>query len=181
MLPYAKYKRSLITLPPLSLFLFSFQTFIGILVIPPRFIPFQMIQQMFPHILVLWSDQTKPEKKGTKRKTGIFGNLRFPHMGTFLIDGLRGNCQSKRNIGTHFPCMERAVKAPPFHRSLIKHCMQVQCIVPVLWSSIFVTLMANKIGGLQFGIYRNCQISSRVFHTAVAALPLTKANRSDFE
>lgn len=54
-------------------------------------------------------------------------------------------------------------------------------IVHVLWSSIFVTLMANKIGGLQFGIYRNCQISSRVFHTAVAALPLTKANRSDFE
>lgn len=53
--------------------------------------------------------------------------------------------------------------------------------VHVLWSSIFVTLMANKIGGLQFGIYRNCQISSRVFHTAVAALPLTKANRSDFE
>lgn len=53
--------------------------------------------------------------------------------------------------------------------------------IPLLWSSIFVTLMANKIGGLQFGIYRNCQISSRVFHTAVAALPLTKANRSDFE
>ena len=53
--------------------------------------------------------------------------------------------------------------------------------VQMLWSSIFVTLMANKIGGLQFGIYRNCQISSRVFHTAVAALPLTKANRSDFE
>ena len=53
--------------------------------------------------------------------------------------------------------------------------------VEVYWSSIFVTLMANKIGGLQFGIYRNCQISSRVFHTAVAALPLTKANRSDFE
>ncbi|WP_285520527.1 hypothetical protein, partial [Mediterraneibacter gnavus] len=44
--------------------------------------------------------------------------------------------------------------------------------VLLLWSSIFVTLMANKIGGLQFGIYRNCQISSRVFHTAVAALPL---------
>ena len=54
-------------------------------------------------------------------------------------------------------------------------------LLEVLWSSIFVTLMANKIGGLQFGIYRNCQISSRVSHTAVAALPLTKANRSDFE
>ena len=54
-------------------------------------------------------------------------------------------------------------------------------LIGLLWSSIFVTLMANKIGGLQFGIYRNCQISSRVSHTAVAALPLTKANRSDFE
>ena len=51
----------------------------------------------------------------------------------------------------------------------------------VVVKQFFVTLMANKIGGLQFGIYRNCQISSRVFHTAVAALPLTKANRSDFE
>ena len=63
--------------------------------------------------------------------------------------------------------------------------LQADCILGesgnLLWSSIFVTLMANKIGGLQFGIYRNCQISSRVFHTAVAALPLTKANRSDFE
>ena len=59
--------------------------------------------------------------------------------------------------------------------------MDRQDFKSLLWSSIFVTLMANKIGGLQFGIYRNCQISSRVFHTAVAALPLTKANRSDFE
>lgn len=62
-----------------------------------------------------------------------------------------------------------------------KECPQTEQVEELLWSSIFVTLMANKIGGLQFGIYRNCQISSRVFHTAVAALPLTKANRSDFE
>lgn len=61
------------------------------------------------------------------------------------------------------------------------HSVQFFQCKALLWSSIFVTLMANKIGGLQFGIYRNCQISSRVFHTAVAALPLTKANRSDFE
>ncbi|MCI7121919.1 MAG: GNAT family N-acetyltransferase, partial [[Ruminococcus] gnavus] len=60
----------------------------------------------------------------------------------------------------------------PTHKSI-----DITKRVLVLWSSIFVTLMANKIGGLQFGIYRNCQISSRVFHTAVAALPLTKANR----
>ena len=63
----------------------------------------------------------------------------------------------------------------------LKPCRGLRQEYELLWSSIFVTLMANKIGGLQFGIYRNCQISSRVFHTAVAALPLTKANRSDFE
>lgn len=65
-------------------------------------------------------------------------------------------------------------------RGVLRPAFQM-AVDDVLWSSIFVTLMANKIGGLQFGIYRNCQISSRVFHTAVAALPLTKANRSDFE
>ena len=31
----------------------------------------------------------------------------------------------------------------------------------LLWSSIFVTLMANKIGGLQFGIYRNGPMSRK--------------------
>ena len=65
--------------------------------------------------------------------------------------------------------------------TLMTYLEDGHCSLSMLWSSIFVTLMANKIGGLQFGIYRNCQISSRVFHTAVAALPLTKANRSDFE
>lgn len=71
----------------------------------------------------------------------------------------------------------------PFHgeAAMIDDTFVTGRIGLLLWSSIFVTLMANKIGGLQFGIYRNCQISSRVFHTAVAALPLTKANRSDFE
>ena len=72
-------------------------------------------------------------------------------------------------------------KAIPKAIELLQCLPQTEEVVEVLWSSIFVTLMANKIGGLQFGIYRNCQISSRVFHTAVAALPLTKANRSDFE
>ncbi|MZL35661.1 hypothetical protein GT725_21550, partial [Blautia wexlerae] len=38
--------------------------------------------------------------------------------------------------------------------SIVYHLEVVQ--LDVLWSSIFVTLMANKIGGLQFGIYRNC-------------------------
>lgn len=73
--------------------------------------------------------------------------------------------------------MEYAV----FKQQIMEQAKRILPQEEVLWSSIFVTLMANKIGGLQFGIYRNCQISSRVFHTAVAALPLTKANRSDFE
>ena len=70
---------------------------------------------------------------------------------------------------------------PANDKRILRICRKIGIQSSMLWSSIFVTLMANKIGGLQFGIYRNCQISSRVFHTAVAALPLTKANRSDFE
>ena len=36
-------------------------------------------------------------------------------------------------------------------------------LVGVLWSSIFVTLMANKIGGLQFGIYRTVRFHQGCF------------------
>lgn len=84
----------------------------------------------------------------------------------------------KTDLTTNYIGMvERGEKIP----SLETFIKILNALGVLLWSSIFVTLMANKIGGLQFGIYRNCQISSRVFHTAVAALPLTKANRSDFE
>lgn len=79
--------------------------------------------------------------------------------------------EGKKRVVPREVCTERSEKSNRYRKVTLN----------VLWSSIFVTLMANKIGGLQFGIYRNCQISSRVFHTAVAALPLTKANRSDFE
>ena len=83
------------------------------------------------------------------------------------------------------PCRDTKIAKAKFPVDKIEIVMKTLALVKLqeglLWSSIFVTLMANKIGGLQFGIYRNCQISSRVSHTAVAALPLTKANRSDFE
>ena len=88
---------------------------------------------------------------------------------------IKGNiCSDKVRLG-------RALQKPPITQEELAQRIQFMGMEDMLWSSIFVTLMANKIGGLQFGIYRNCQISSRVFHTAVAALPLTKANRSDFE
>lgn len=89
-----------------------------------------------------------------------------------LLDEERKPVLAKKNSG--FSYADEVLNTPD-------KIAQVGKAYRLLWSSIFVTLMANKIGGLQFGIYRNCQISSRVFHTAVAALPLTKANRSDFE
>lgn len=90
--------------------------------------------------------------------------------------GTQGNSQTERQTDIRIKTKEAVNK-----RTAGVARENIAEVKNVLWSSIFVTLMANKIGGLQFGIYRNCQISSRVFHTAVAALPLTKANRSDFE
>ena len=92
--------------------------------------------------------------------------------------------QTKKVDGSYLTMQESASGTSQNEDTKGQYIMLGECSVTkagLLWSSIFVTLMANKIGGLQFGIYRNCQISSRVFHTAVAALPLTKANRSDFE
>jgi ElaB/YqjD/DUF883 family membrane-anchored ribosome-binding protein len=42
---------------------------------------------------------------------------------------------------------------------------------PVLWSSVFVTLVASKFVGLLLGVYWSCQITSRVFHTAPRLRP----------
>jgi hypothetical protein len=41
----------------------------------------------------------------------------------------------------------------------------------MLWSSIFVTLVASKFVGLLLGVYWRCQIISRVFHTALRLRP----------
>uniref|UniRef100_UPI001898468C DUF378 domain-containing protein n=1 Tax=Sellimonas intestinalis TaxID=1653434 RepID=UPI001898468C len=43
-----------------------------------------------------------------------------------------------------------------FRFDLVAYLFGNLSMLSLLWSSIFVTLMANKIGGLQFGIYRNC-------------------------
>lgn len=64
-------------------------------------------------------------------------------------------------------------------------CVRERCslislpTVDLLWSSIFVTLVAKNLGLLP-GFYRISQISSRVLCTAKAALPLTKSVSSDF-
>jgi hypothetical protein len=41
----------------------------------------------------------------------------------------------------------------------------------LLWSSVFVTLVASKFVGLLLGVYWSCQITSRVFHTAPRLRP----------
>ena len=118
----------------------------------------------------------------------IDSQLGFHSVKSFLQKIQYGNQQTGSDIDLYWT--DLSLKISPieqvnllkkFHDNEFQFAPQNIDAVKMLWSSIFVTLMANKIGGLQFGIYRNCQISSRVFHTAVAALPLTKANRSDFE
>jgi hypothetical protein len=41
----------------------------------------------------------------------------------------------------------------------------------LLWSSVFVTLVASKFVGLLLGVYWSCQIMSRVFYTAPRLCP----------
>lgn len=138
-----------------------------------------------------------PEEKKLIRRKMIESKTK--NMGAYLrkmaIDGyivntdttpLKKQYEEMHKIGVNINQIAKKVNStgdlyPEEKQELKEMVKELWRILRLLWSSIFVTLMANKIGGLQFGIYRNCQISSRVFHTAVAALPLTKANRSDFE
>jgi integrase len=55
------------------------------------------------------------------------------------------------------------------HTFAIRSFKQAEMLV--LWSSIFVTLVASKFVGLLLGVYWRCQIISRVFHTALRLRP----------
>ena len=112
-----------------------------------------------------------------RRKLAMFSDA----FCSLMDDMLSGNMQPKQTVEEESLFYKIEYRLNRLYEVMQKNKNSIAQERAVLWSSIFVTLMANKIGGLQFGIYRNCQISSRVFHTAVAALPLTKANRSDFE
>ena len=99
------------------------------LVVPPRLITGQVLQQVHPHILILWADQPQPQQKGAESERRIIPDGRFPELRVLLVDALRRDRHSQNDVGFGFTRMERRVEQPPLDCAMVEHRMQVQGVM----------------------------------------------------
>lgn len=99
------------------------------LVVPPRLITGQVLQQVHPHILILWADQPQPQQKGAESERRIIPDGRFPELRVLLVDALCRDRHSQNDVGFGFTRVERGVEQPPLDCAMVEHRMQVPGIM----------------------------------------------------
>ena len=99
------------------------------LVVPPRLVTGQVLQQVHPHIFVLRTDESQPQQKGAESERRIIPDGRFPELRVLLVDALRRDRHSQNDVGFGFTRMERGVEQPPLDCAMVEHRMQVQGIM----------------------------------------------------
>ena len=99
------------------------------LIVPPRLVTGQILQQVHPHIFVLRTDQPQPQQKGAEGERRIIPDGRFPELRVLLVDALRGDCHSQNDVGFDFACVQCGVEQPPLDCAMVEHRMQVQGIM----------------------------------------------------
>ena len=99
------------------------------LVVPPRLVTGQVLQQMHSHILILRADQPQPQQKGAESERRIIPDGRFSELRVLLVDALRRDRHSQNDVGFGFTRMERGVEQPPLNCTMVEHRMQVHGIM----------------------------------------------------
>ena len=99
------------------------------LVVPPRLVTGQVLQQVHPHIFVLRTDESQPQQKGAEGERRIIPDGRFPELRVLLVNALRGDCHSQNDVCFDFACVQRGVEQPPLDCAMVEHRMQVQGIM----------------------------------------------------
>ena len=96
---------------------------------PPRLITGQVLQQVHPHILILWTDESQPQQKGAEGERRVIPDGRFPELRVLLVDALRRDRHSQNDVGFDFARMERGVEQPPFDCTVIEYRMHIAGIM----------------------------------------------------
>ena len=91
------------------------------LVVPPRLVTGQILQQVHPHIFVLRTDESQPQQKGAEGERRIIPDGRFPELRVLLVDALRRDRHRQNNIGFDLARVERGVEQPPLDCAVVKH------------------------------------------------------------
>ena len=99
------------------------------LVVPPRLVTGQVLQQVHPHIFVLRTDESQPQQKGAEGERRIIPDGRFPELRVLLVDALRRDRHSQNDVGFGFAGVERGVEQPPLDCAMVEHRMQVQGVM----------------------------------------------------
>ena len=99
------------------------------LVVPPRLVTGQVLQQVHPHIFVLRADQPQPQQKGAEGERRVIPDGRFSELRVLLVNTLRRDRHSQNDVGFDFACVQRGVEQPPLDCAMVEHRMQVQGIM----------------------------------------------------
>ena len=99
------------------------------LVVPPRLVTGQVLQQVHPHIFVLRTDEPQPQQKGAEGERRIIPDGRFSELRVLLVDALRRDRHSQNDVGFDFACVQRGVEQPPLDCAMVEHRMQVQGVM----------------------------------------------------
>ena len=99
------------------------------LIVPPRFVTGQVLQQVHPHIFVLRTDQPQPQQKGAKGERRVIPDGRFPELRVLLVDALCRDRHSQNNVGFGFAGMECGVEQSPLDCAVVEHGMEVQSVM----------------------------------------------------
>ena len=95
------------------------------LVVPPRLVTGQVLQQVHSHILILRADQPQPQQKGAEGERRIIPDGRFPELRVLLVDALRRDRHSQNDVCFGFTRMERGVEQPPLDCAMVEHRMEI--------------------------------------------------------
>ena len=77
------------------------------LVVPPRLVTGQVLQQMHSHILILRTDESQPQQKGAESERRIIPDGRFPELRVLLVNTLRRDRHGQNNVGFGFARVQR--------------------------------------------------------------------------
>ena len=93
------------------------------LVVPPRLITGQVLQQVHPHILILWTDESQPQQKGAEGERRVIPDGCFSELRVLLVNTLRRDRHSQNDVGFDFACVQRGVEQPPLDCAMVEHRM----------------------------------------------------------
>ena len=99
------------------------------LVVPPRLVTRQVLQQMHSHILILRADQPQPQQKGAEGERRVIPDGRFPELRVLLVDALRRDRHSQNDVCFGFTRMERGIEQAPFDCTVIEYRMHIASLM----------------------------------------------------